>query len=57
MARGKKASKPRNVKIGDILFFKTYLTNDEKGIISGKYQVGHHYSLGDGIASNKLECC
>ncbi|CAD8135704.1 unnamed protein product [Paramecium pentaurelia] len=34
-----------NLKVGDIVYFKSYLTDDFKGVISG-----------DGIASNKLEC-
>ncbi|CAD8087418.1 unnamed protein product [Paramecium sonneborni] len=34
-----------NLKIGDIIYFKSYLSDDFKGVISG-----------DGIASNKLEC-
>ncbi|CAD8139457.1 unnamed protein product [Paramecium pentaurelia] len=34
-----------NLKVGDIVYFKSYLTDDYKGVISG-----------DGIASNKLEC-
>ncbi|CAD8151578.1 unnamed protein product [Paramecium octaurelia] len=34
-----------NLKVGDIIYFKSYLSDDFKGVISG-----------DGIASNKLEC-
>ncbi|CAD8133367.1 unnamed protein product [Paramecium octaurelia] len=34
-----------NLKVGDIVYFKSYLIDDYKGVISG-----------DGIASNKLEC-
>ena len=34
-----------NLKVGDIVYFKSYLTNEFKGVVSG-----------DGIASNKLEC-
>ncbi|CAD8052984.1 unnamed protein product [Paramecium sonneborni] len=34
-----------NLKVGDIVYFKSYLTDEFKGVISG-----------DGIASNKLEC-
>ncbi|CAD8067163.1 unnamed protein product [Paramecium primaurelia] len=34
-----------NLKVGDIIYFKSYFSDDFKGVISG-----------DGIASNKLEC-
>ena len=37
--------KPTNLKFGDIIYFKFYVDNKRKGVISG-----------DGIASNKLEC-
>ena len=37
--------KPLNVKIGDILYFKSYIDNEQKGIV-----------MGDGVASNRLEC-
>lgn len=33
------------MKLGDIIYFKSYLSDDFKGVVSG-----------DGIASNKLEC-
>ena len=34
-----------NLKFGDVVYFKSYLSDEHKGIIAG-----------DGIASNKLEC-
>jgi len=34
-----------NLKFGDLVYFKYYLDSNLKGII-----------IGDGIASNKLEC-